>query len=82
MRDEAKTNLHPSSYVQKTDLSCFRGNQPAYTTVHKVQTQGAVKNDCGDDSKASKGSISTPAFASTQDFEPSNKAKKDKKKKY
>ena len=38
--------------------------------------------NCGDDSKAFKDSTFIPASASTQDSEPSNKAKKDKKKKY
>ena len=78
VRTEAKAGLRPSSYVRETDLSCLRGNRPAHTTAHKVQTQGAVNR--GDDSKASKGSASTPASASTQDSEPSDKAKKDKKK--
>ena len=80
VRAEAKAGLRPSSYVRETDLSCLRGNRPAHTTAHKVQTQGAGKDHRGDDSKASKGSASTPASASTQDSEPSDKAKKDKKK--
>ena len=78
VRAKAKVGLHSSSYVLETDLSCFQGNRPAHTTVHKVQTQGAVNS--GDDSKASKGSASTP-ITSTQDSEPSDKGKKDKKKK-
>ena len=81
VRTEAKTDLRPSSYMQETDLSCLRGIQPAHTTAHKVQTQRAVKDYCGDDSKASKGFASIYASASTQDSEPSDKAKKDKKKK-
>ena len=80
VRAEAKAGLRPSSYVRETDLSCLRGNRPAHTTAHKVQTQGAGKDHRGDDSKASKGSASTPASASIQDSEPSDKAKKDKKK--
>ena len=36
----------------------------------------------GDDSKAFKGSASTPASAATQNSELSDKAKKDKKKKH
>ena len=80
VRAEAKAGLRPSSYVRETDLSCLRGNRPAHTTAHKVQTQGAGKDHCGNDSKASKGSASTPASASNQDSELSNKAKKDKKK--
>ena len=79
VRAEAKLGLCPSSYVQETDLSCLQGNQPAHTTAHKVQPQGAVKDNCGDDSKASKGFASIPASASTHDFEFS---KKDKKKKH
>ena len=78
IRAEAKAGLRSSSYVWETDLSCLRGNRPAHTTAHKVQTQGLV--NCGNDSKASKNSASTPASASTQDSEPSDKAKKDKKK--
>ena len=77
VRAEAKAGLRPSSYVRETDLSCLRGNRPAHTTAHKVQTQGAGKDHRGDDSKTSKGSAPTPA-TSTQDSEPS----KDKKKKY
>ena len=82
MRVEAKAGLRPSSYIWETGLNCFRGNWPAHTTTHKVQTQGAVKDHCRDDSKDFKGSASTLASASNQDSEPSNKAKKDKKKKY
>ena len=78
VKDEAKAGLRPSSYMRETDLSYLRGNRPAHTTTHKVQMQGAVNH--GDDSKASKGSTSTPVSTSTQDSEPSNKAKKDKKK--
>ena len=48
--------------------------------MHTIQTQGAVT--CKNDSKASKSSASTLASTSIQDSEPSNKAKKDKKKKY
>ena len=82
VRVEAKAGLCPSSYVRKTDLDCLRGNQSAHTTVHKVQIKGAGKDYRGDDSKASKGSTHTPASASTQDSKPSDKARKDKKKKY
>ena len=76
MRVEAKAGLQPSFYVQETDQQVPRGNQPAHTTAHKVQTQGAIKDHCGDKSKA-KAFVPT----STQDFESSDKAKKDKKKK-
>ena len=82
VRAEAKAGLRPSFYMWETDLSCLQGNWSAHTTMHKVQTQGVVKDHCGDDFKASKGSASTPASASTQDSEPSDKAKKNKKKKY
>ena len=44
--------------------------------MHKVQMQGAVT--CGNDSKAFKGPAATPA----QDSEPSNNARKDKKKRH
>ena len=79
VRAEAKAGLRPSSYMRETDLSCFRGNRPAHTTAHKVQTQGAVNR--GDNSKTSKDPASTPASASTQDPESSDKGRKDKKKK-
>ena len=82
MRAEAKASLRLSIYMRETDLSCFRGNQLAQSTAHKVQTQGAVKDYCGDDSKASISSASIPASAFTQDSESFDKAKKDKKKKY
>ena len=79
VRAKAKAGLRPSSYVQETDLWCLRGNRPAHTTAHKVQTQGAVNH--GDDSKASKGPASTPTSAFTQDYESPDKARRDKKKK-
>ena len=41
-----------------------------------------MKNHCGDNSKASKGSASTPISAFIRNSELSNKAKKDKKQKY
>ena len=80
VRAKAKAGLRPNFYVQETNLSYLQRNQLAHITAHKVQTQGAV--NCGDDSKASKGSVSTPVSASAQDSEPSNKARKDKKKKH
>ena len=61
--------------MQETDLNYLRENRLAHTTGYKVQTQEVM--NCGDNSKASKGIASTLA----QDFEPSNKCKKDKKKK-
>ena len=82
VKAEAKADLHSRSYMRETDLSCLRGNQPAYIIAHKVQIKGAVKDHCSDDSKASKGSASTPISASIQDSKPSDKVKKDKKKKY
>ena len=82
VKAKAKAGLRLSSYVRETDLSYLRGNRPAHTTMHKVQTKGAVKNHCGDDFKASKGSVSPPASASIQDSKPFDKAKKNKKKKY
>ena len=82
MRAEVKAGLRSSFYVRETDLSYLQGNQPAHIIAHKVQTRWAVKNYCGDDSKASKGSASTPTSASTQDSKPSDKTKNNKKKKY
>ena len=83
VRAEAKApSLRPSFYMRETDLSCLQGYWPAYTIAYKIQIWKAIKNYHGDDSKASKGSASTPTSTSTQDFKPSNKAKKDKKKKY
>ena len=82
VRAKAKAGLQLSSYVRETDLNYFWGSQPAHTTTHKVQTQGAVKDHCGDNYKASKSSAFTPASTSIQDSELFNKAKKDKKKKY
>ena len=76
VRAEAKAGLRPSSYVRETDQQVPRGNRPAHTTAHKVQTQGAMKDHRGDESKA-KASVPT----STQNSEPSDKARKDKKKK-
>ena len=78
VRAKARADLRPSSYVRETDLSCLQGNRPAYTTAHKIQTQGAV--NCGDGSKTSKSPASTPASASTQDPELADKTRKDKKK--
>ena len=79
LKAEAKVGLRLSSHMWETNLSCLWGNRPAHTTAYKVQTQGAVnyKND----SKPFKGPASTPASVSTQDPEPSDKARKDKKKK-
>ena len=76
MRAEAKAGLRPSSYMQETDLSYFRGNRLAHITAHKFQTKGAGKNHCGDDSKTSKGSASTLASASIQDSELAIKPRK------
>ena len=72
---EAKAGLQPSFYMRETDLQVLRRSQSAHTTAHKVQTQGVV--NCGDKSK-----VKSPASTPAQDFEPSNKARKDKKKKY
>ena len=73
---EAKAGLQPSSYVRETDQQVPWENRPAHTIAYKCQTQGAVKDHCGDKSKA-KASVST----SIKDSELSNKARKDKKKK-
>ena len=71
VRAKAKAGLQPSFYVRETDLQILQESQPIHTIVHKVQIQGAM--NYGDDLKASK------ASASTQESEPFNKAKKDKK---
>ena len=76
MRSEAKAGLQPSFYVRKTDSQVLQGNQLAHITAHKVQTQGEMKDYCEVKSKA-KASVPT----STQDSQPSDKARKDKKKK-
>ena len=76
MRTEAKAGLQSSFYVRETDQQVSRGNRPAHTTAHKVQTQGAIKDHRGDKSKA-KASVPT----STQDSQSSDKVRKDKKKK-
>ena len=76
VRAKAKTGLRPSFYIRKTDQQVPQGNWPAHITAYKVQTQGVMKYYCRDKSKA-KASVPTP----TQDFGPSNKARKDKKKK-
>ena len=76
MRAEAKAGLQPSFDVWEANLQVLRGSELIHTIAHKVQTQGAVT--CKDDSKTSKGPTSTPI----QDSEPSNKARKDKKKRY
>ena len=75
VRAEAKAGLRPSFYVREADLQVLRGSQPTHTTAHKVKTTGAVT--CGDESKTK-----APASTPTQDSEPSDKARKDKKKKH
>ena len=81
VRAEAKAGLRPSSYIRETDQQVPRGNWPAHTTAHKVQTQGAMKDHRGDDSKA-KVSTSTQEVTTqrTNDAEGSEKARKEKKK--
>ena len=73
VRAEAKAGLRPSSYVREADIQVLRGNRPAHTTAHKVQTQGAVSRE-----ERGKGPASTPASAST-DPEPSDKLERTKK---
>ena len=83
VRAEAKAGLRPSSYVRETDQQVSRGNQPAYTTAHKVQTQRAMKDHRGDDSKAKASiSISTQEVTTqrTNNVEGSEKTQKEKKK--
>ena len=74
VRVKAKAGLWPSSYMWETDLQVLQRSWPTHTTTHKVQAQGAMT--CGDKSR-------TKVFASTpaQNSEPSDKSKKDKKKK-
>ena len=74
VRAKAKAGLRPSFYVRETDLSYLRGNRPAHTTAHKVQTQGATKDYRRDEPKAK-----TSEPASTQDSEPSDKARKGRR---
>ena len=76
IRAETKAGLEPCSYIRETNQQVPQGNWPAHTTIHKVQTQGTMKDHRGDKSKA-KASVPT----STQNFEPSDKARKNKKKK-
>ena len=59
--------------MQEIDIQVLWESRFAYPTVHKVQIQEAINHR--DDSKASKTPIST------QEFEPFNKARKNKKKK-
>ena len=76
IRTEAKAGLQPSFYIRETYIQVLRGNQPAHTTAHKVQTQGAVS--CRNESR-DKDPASTPTSAFTNP-ESSVKAKKDNKK--
>ena len=78
VRAEAKAVLKPSSYIQETDIQVLQGNWLSHIIVHKIQTQWAV--NCEDKSRG-KHPVSTPTSTSTQDPEPSNKARKNKKKK-
>ena len=73
LKAEAKASLQPSFYMRETDIQVLRESRPTHTTTHKVQTQGAMYHR--EDSKVFK----TPA--STLESEPSDKARKDKKKK-
>ena len=73
VRVEVKAGLRPSFYVQEIDLQVLRGSRLAHTIAHKVQTQGTSR---GDDSKAFK------ALVATQESEPFDKARKDKKKRH
>ena len=78
VKAEAKASLRPSFYIRETDIQVFRGSWPAHATMHKVQTQKVM--NCEDESRG-KDLAFTPASISTQDPEPSDKARKDKKKK-
>ena len=76
VRAEAKAGLQPSFSVRKTDLQVLQKSRPTHTIVHKVQTQEAMKNHYGNKPMA-KG----PASTCSQDFDFSNRSKKNKKKK-
>ena len=75
---KVKAGLQPSSYIQETDIQILQRSRPAHATVQKVRTQRAMT--CGDKSR-DKSPASTPASASIQDPESSDKTRKDKKKK-
>ena len=75
---KTKAGLQPSFYLQETDIQVLQRSRPAHITTYKVQTQGVMNHR---HKSRGKGSTYTPASASTQDPEPSDKAKKIKKKK-
>ena len=76
VRAEIKAGLQPSFYIWETDQQVFQGSWPAYTIVYKVQTQEAMKDHHKDKSNA-KGSVPF----STKDSKPSDKVRKNKKRK-
>ena len=55
VKAKAKAGLRPSFYVQEANLQVLQGSRPTHTTIHKVQTQGAVT--CKDKSRTK-----VPAF--------------------
>ena len=52
IKAKAKAGLQLSSYIRETDQHVPQRNRPVHTIAHKVQTQGAMKNHCGDKFKA------------------------------
>ena len=73
VRAEAKAGLRMSSYVQEANFQVLQGSRPTHTNVHKVQMQGAVTRGDKFKTKASASALTDP--------EPSDKARKDKKRK-
>ena len=76
VRADAKVSLQPSFYIRETDQQVPQRNQLAHTNIQKIEIQEVMKDHYEDKSK-------TKAFAptSTQNSEPSDKARKNKKKK-
>ena len=75
VKAKTKAGLRPSFYIQKTDQQVLQWHWPVHTTTHKIQIQEAIKDLCGDDSKA-KMSTSTQEMTTqrTNDTEGFEKA--------
>ena len=76
IKTKAKVGIQPSFYIWETNQQVPRGNWLVHTIAYKVQTHGAIKDYCKNNSKA-KAFILT----SIKDSKPFDKARKDKKKK-
>ena len=76
VRPKAKVGPQSSFCIQEIDQQVFWESRPAHTTAYKIQSQKAIKDDRKDRSRAK-----TSVSISTQDSEPYDKTKKDKKKK-